>query len=553
MKKILLSLISVGLALGGASANAAEFTAICNSQTGEINISMKTDGYDNPILFYLLDNRDETTSPDAVTSENIKEKIKAFAESTGVSGEHTAKLILTEGIETGQYTVVMEDYSAVDDVPSIPLSERQLNVYVASEELVSEALKALNNATAANINDVILKYKDVIGITLDKNYNETAAEVFLNLKTSDFTKFEEIYPLFDKAVAAGAILKADESTMGAMLEKFASELGIELDEDYSAYSGDIHELLVNAFEGFSIDGDCIENIADAVKEMTAVAAVNNSNRSDMDSVLNKYNDILGLDLDGIYDTSDKVEFNKALERKGFANAKDVKKAFDAAASALEKKNNTPSGGGSSSGGGGSSSGASMVPAPYVPQEEKDEKETKYNDLDDAQWAKEAVYALTELGIVSGYDDGSFGPSKQISRNEFVTMLVRAFDLLDESAEYSFKDGSPEAWYAKYIASAHKAGVVAGYDDGTFGDGELIKRQDMAVMIMRVAKISSQSAVSVFDDDAKISDYAKDAVYTLNAKGIINGMGNNMFEPAGAATRAQAAKMIYSVIGGGSSD
>lgn len=458
MKKIILSLISVGLVLGSASVNAADFTAICNSQTGEINISIKTDGYDNPILFYLLDNRDETASPDAVTSDNVKERIKAFAESVNVSGEHSAKLILPEDIETGQYTVVMEDYSAADDVPSIPLSERQLNVYVASEDLVVEALRALNDATSANINDKIVEYKDVIGITVDENYNETAAQVFLNLKTSDFAKFEEIYPLFDKAVASGAILEANENTMAAMLEKYGAEIGIELDEDYSSYKEDINKLLVNNFKNFSIDGECLEKISDTVKEMTAVAAVNNSNRSDMDSVLNKYNDVLDLDLDGKYATANKVEFNKALERKDFESAADVKKAFNAAVEALVKKNNTQSSSSSSGGGGGgvSSSGTSKLPTPYVPEEDNANEEKEYTDLDNAQWAKEAVYALTELGVVSGYDDGSFRPSNTISRNEFITMLVRAFDLLDENAQYSFKDGSSEAWYAKYVASAHKA-------------------------------------------------------------------------------------------------
>ena len=167
----------------------------------------------------------------------------------------------------------------------------------------------------------------------------------------------------------------------------------------------------------------------------------------------------------------------------------------------------------------------------------------------SEWAKEVVNALAEKGIVSGYDDNSFRPNNTVTRNEFITMLIRAFDKLDENAEYTFTDGDKNAWYAKYIASAKQAGILSGYEDGSFGDGENITRQDLAVMAYRLAGLNKAEDYTAFADDDKIADYAKEAVYALNAAGIINGMGDNMFEPSANATRAQAARIIYLILGG----
>ena len=84
----------------------------------------------------------------------------------------------------------------------------------------------------------------------------------------------------------------------------------------------------------------------------------------------------------------------------------------------------------------------------------------------------------------------------------------------------------------------------------------MSRQDMAVVIYRTAeklglKISGEA--ESFADSSDISDYAKDAVKALTAKGIINGMGDGTFAPKATVTRAQAAKVIYGLIelvGGG---
>ena len=67
------------------------------------------------------------------------------------------------------------------------------------------------------------------------------------------------------------------------------------------------------------------------------------------------------------------------------------------------------------------------------------------------------------------------------------------------------------------------------------------------MVMRAAEISATEEYEPFADDAQISDYAKEAVYALRKRAIINGKENNLFAPFDNATRAEAAKVIYGLI------
>lgn len=128
------------------------------------------------------------------------------------------------------------------------------------------------------------------------------------------------------------------------------------------------------------------------------------------------------------------------------------------------------------------------------------------------------------------------------------MAAVGFSLPDGKAE--FDDSKASDWHNKYIAAAFTNGIVAGESENIFGVGEKITRQDMAVILYRAAKykgMTFDSAKTEFSDDTEISDYAQEAVYSLKNAGIINGLEDGAFAPKQAATRAQAAQMIYSAI------
>ena len=95
-------------------------------------------------------------------------------------------------------------------------------------------------------------------------------------------------------------------------------------------------------------------------------------------------------------------------------------------------------------------------------------------------------------------------------------------------------------------------MVSGYDDGSFGVGKTITREDMAVLAYRILEHTGMSLDSVnekivFDDENEISAYALESVGAMQEAGIINGTGDNMFSPKGGATRAMAAKIIYELL------
>ena len=130
------------------------------------------------------------------------------------------------------------------------------------------------------------------------------------------------------------------------------------------------------------------------------------------------------------------------------------------------------------------------------------------------------------------------------------MLVEATDINVNSKATSFADVDGSAWYAPYVAAGVDAGLINGITADTFGVGSQIKRQDMAVMIVRILdgkNIAVTQTSEEFDDDFDITDYAKNAVYKVRDAGIINGYADNTFAPNASLTRAEAATVIIKLL------
>ncbi len=175
-----------------------------------------------------------------------------------------------------------------------------------------------------------------------------------------------------------------------------------------------------------------------------------------------------------------------------------------------------------------------------------ELKLKFTDLGSVRWAYPYISKLYEMGIVNGINDEEFMPEREVKREEFVKMLVDALNL-EYTEENYFDDVDGTAWYKKYVNTAYKNNIVRGISDSEFGISKNILRQDMAVMIYTGLKSYFENAtlknINLFDDVEDISDYALEAVNKLSEMGIINGKGNNNFEPKSTATRAEAAVII----------
>lgn len=182
-------------------------------------------------------------------------------------------------------------------------------------------------------------------------------------------------------------------------------------------------------------------------------------------------------------------------------------------------------------------------------ENKEEtKNTVFNDLATFSWAEDAISYLTQKGVIAKSSDGKFRPADAVTREEFVKMIVEALGVPKTDTQNTFRDGVKGAWYESYLAAAKESGIVNGREDGSFGIGEVISRQDMAVMLQRAISAMKYNLAEVdnsekFTDEKDIAPYAADAVYLMQRCGLIQGMGDGSFAPTNSLNRAQAAVII----------
>jgi uncharacterized protein YjdB len=167
-----------------------------------------------------------------------------------------------------------------------------------------------------------------------------------------------------------------------------------------------------------------------------------------------------------------------------------------------------------------------------------------NDIT-GHWAEKNINELVVLGCIGGYPDGSFKPDAAITRAEFATVLIKAFKLSLQSGKV-FADTNGH-WAKEPIATAASYGIVSGYDDSTFGPDDLVTREQMAVMIVQAAKLAPAAGETHFADSGSVSFWARDAVSVATENGIMKGYPDNTVQPQGNATRAEAVTAILNVL------
>lgn len=178
-------------------------------------------------------------------------------------------------------------------------------------------------------------------------------------------------------------------------------------------------------------------------------------------------------------------------------------------------------------------------------------EASFRDLA-AHWAEADVKQAVELGIVSGYPDGTFKPDGAVTRAEFAVMLINALrpqEKLLNSEPLPFTDLEKIGeWALNAVAQAVQAGIISGYEDGSFRPGARITRSEMVKMIANALGLKDESASSTaFADDTAIPDWAKGAAAALSKRGILAGREGNQFAPGDQATRAEAVKVLLNML------
>lgn len=447
--------------------------------------------------------------------------------------------------ESGKYVAMIGS----DEFPNIKTE----NIVYINKTKNDAALAALSAAQdAAETAKVLADKKADLGL-FDEFYNRSdfskEAEILFSAIKGKTLEYESATELIDKACLAA------DANSGKTIDSEEFKNRAHMDETLTKYykSENLSDLLS------MLKDDKSSSITDFENNLTADIVLCTINKNDgtgeIKNVLNDY--------------AAKYDFDKSKFETGLYSAladAAAKKPFSKIADVTDfikeyKKSGSNTGGGNGGGGGGGGSlggnsskpplSGAELPVYEVPDNMSDASKI-FSDLSDVEWASEAIEDLYIKGVINGTGENEFSPNLNVKREEFAKMLTKAFKVDLVSTEQYFDDVAPDDWCYDFVNSLYLSGAANGVSEKLFGKGEDITRQDLCVMICRMADIAKGSFENVnasaeFSDGNEIADYAKEAVGRMQTAGIISGYDDNSFRPNGFATRAEAAKIIYETL------
>ncbi len=164
---------------------------------------------------------------------------------------------------------------------------------------------------------------------------------------------------------------------------------------------------------------------------------------------------------------------------------------------------------------------------------------------------DAIGFLSGAGIISGYQNGNFGPGDTLKRGQATKMLVLWKNVPLVTDRISFPD--LDDIYRSYVETACAQGWITGYPDGRFKPYSTLTRQQMAIIMVRamgweeaalgLSAAEVEEALAVFSDRADIATVARPYVAMAASRGLFTG-SNGCFSPADGITRAQFCLVVF---------
>lgn len=376
----------------------------------------------------------------------------------------------------------------------------------------------------------------------EEKFPEGAAKIFINDSVSTVS---EVVDLYNGAIALDEFAAAAENAR----EKAESRYLLGSIPEYEKLKTEQQkDSVVLSLSALDAGKEKLSAFIEKAKELIMLERFNNAERGDIVALIKEYASALGVDISGL--TNYQIEtagtyvvgtdYGRDIARLKAAVAEGIGRAKNTSSPSKPTEDKTkdyPSGG-------------FISPVTQKPEPAQDLPESAFSDLQSTQWAAAAINALAGKGILQGNGDGTFSPDRPVTRNEFVKMIVTAFDVPMSDEELHYEDIEKNSWSEKFIAAAVGAGIISGISESLFGDGRNITRQDAAVIAERVMRYKGaelKSSSLNFDDSYEISDYAVDAVAKMNYSGIMSGVSDSAFAPKDSTTRAMAAVVVYNLM------
>ncbi|MDY3030900.1 MAG: S-layer homology domain-containing protein [Clostridia bacterium] len=437
----------------------------------------------------------------------------------------------------------------------------QRSIVAATNSEFETAMEMMNSAGSNDISDVLKNCVGILGLDCDtfemlpeKNCDAMALRI-LNERDKQpngvFAGYELLEKVFNENLAVECVNVADGSNIAEVLEKYKKYFTYKNGKSYQIFEGlsadsqkNVYTNLAKADYGSPTAVDTAFGL-----ETVRVRLATLRGYDELYDVLPQCADALEANISKYTALSNEKQLKVCSEIITSLSGKDVtKESLEKIVSSTSEKyssNVTPGNGGGIMSTGGASktpnSGITMPNEPYG-------SSSAFNDIGGVSWAKDSIEELAKRGIINGKAEKIFAPNDTVTREEFVKMVVLALNITAEDTSCDFTDVRDDAWYKEYVGRAVGSGLVNGLGNGTFGVGENISRQDIAVILWNGIKSKAEngSADAFIDNDA-VSDYAKEAVNAMRYLNIIAGYEDNTFRPSNAATRAEAAKLLYKAV------
>ncbi len=471
-------------------------------------------------------------------------------------------LYADNGDELGEYSISV---TVVDNVTGISTPVTVKGWCVAEATAVS-CYANLNTVAASGLKQAIEN-----GINVDKVLSQEVVERIIPL--ADIETSSEFFVIARAGMASGILggtskAISDLETLKTclqytyLLKALDSEDAAKITEAYNKYGSMISGFVTPTFNlaTFAESYRTVEGGADKITAnigfCDALSQIKGKTYQGVADTLTTYAAFLGVDL--TYFTQKGVEVIEVAKKLDTSVPETYYNDFGGMIETMVDGCVTPGDPYTPGGGGGVTIGSEIkkdetaeIPAvtPETPA-----IRPAFSDLKNVPWAVEAINSLSKLNIISGVGNGAFAPDRSVKREEFAKMIVLAFALhsVDEDHKCTFLDTAKDDWHYTYINAACGNNVTNGMNENTFGVGENITRQDLAVMCYRAAlekglTLEANNAVGEFADKDKIAEYAWVAINVLNQNGIINGFDDATIRPEATATRAEAATIIYRLL------
>lgn len=184
----------------------------------------------------------------------------------------------------------------------------------------------------------------------------------------------------------------------------------------------------------------------------------------------------------------------------------------------------------------------------------------FTDVDKGHPEYTALKYLKENGIISGYADGSFKSENLINRVEALKIILEANNVINDDyisdnslggADYklnletvNFNDIFKGQWYFPYLKKAVEAGVVKGYEDGSFKPAKIVNRAESFKMVMESDNVEMPEVTEAPFADVLVNDWFAKYFNEAKLREIVYFTMNNTVNPGRELSRSKFAELVY---------